>query len=95
MMDATVSLSAIFWLCAGLASIWGVYKIIKRPFNQLDDHEYRIKRLEKSTEERKGTDTLILRSLNAMVNHMIDGEAIDKLKEVRDDLQNDIIEHHK
>lgn len=94
-MDATVSLSAIFWLCAGLVSIWGVYKIVKRPFNQLDDHEHRIKRLEKSTEERKGTDTLILRSLNAMVNHMIDGEAIDKLKEVRDDLQNDIIEHHK
>ena len=94
MMDATVSLSAIFWLCAGLASIWGLYKIIKRPFNQLDDHEVRLKHLENITEERKSTDILILRSLNAMVNHMIDGSGIDKLKEVRDDLQNDIIEHH-
>lgn len=93
-MDATVSLSAIFWLCAGLVSIWGVYKIVKRPFSQLDDHENRLKHLEGVADERKGTDTLILRSLNAMVNHMIDGSGIDKLKEVRDDLQNDIIEHH-
>lgn len=93
-MDLMISVSALFWLCAGLTSIWGIYKIVKRPFNQLDNHETRIKQLENITNERKGTDILILRSLNAMVNHMIDGASIDKLKEVRNDLQNDIIEHH-
>lgn len=95
MMDYTISLAALFWMASGLAAIIGIYKICKRPFNQLDDHERRLHRLEDDRLERQKTNTLILRSLNAITNHMIDGNGISDLKRVRDDLQNSIIEGHK
>ena len=47
------------------------------------------------SEERKSTDILLMKSLNAITNHMIDGNGIDKLKEARDELQREIIEHHQ
>ena len=93
-MDATISLNTVFWLVAGIAGIIGLIKVFKKPFDQLDDHEHRLKALEKSRIERKQTDQYIMRALNSIVNHMIDGNSIDKLKEVRDEYQEHIIEHH-
>lgn len=94
-MDATISLQAVFWLVGGIAAIIGLVKIFKKPFDQIDDHERRLQKLEEDRNERKHTDILILRSLNAITNHMIDGNSLDKLKAVRDDLQNSIIEGHR
>lgn len=93
-MDATISLNTVFWLCAGIAGIIGLIKLAKKPFDQLGDHETRIKALEESRIERKQTDQYIMRALNSIVNHMIDGNSIDKLKEVRDEYQEQIINHH-
>lgn len=94
-MDYQISLSAVFWLVGGIAAVIALMRTLMKPFNQIDDHERRIKQLEDDRAERRKTDTLILRSLNAITNHMIDGNGIDKLRDVRDDLQNSIIEHHK
>lgn len=94
-MDVTISLANLFWICSGIGAIIAVYKLAKQPFNKLDDHERRITNVEKALTDRKNTDTLMLKSLNAITNHMIDGSSIDKLKEARDELQKGIIEHQK
>lgn len=94
-MDYTISLQALFWIAGGIAALWGMFKLFRTPFDKIDDHERRLRNLEDDRKERQKTDTLILKALNAMTNHMIDGNGIDKLKAVRDDLQNSIIESHK
>lgn len=94
-MNASIDLTTLFWICSGIAGIYAVWKIVKGPFVKLDDHERRITSIEKSLIERKDTDTLILKSLNAITNHMIDGNGIEKLKASRDELQRGIIEHQK
>ena len=50
--------------------------------------------MEDALSERKETDIVILKSLNAITNHMIDGNGIAELKKSRDELQKSIIEHH-
>jgi len=94
-MNTSIDLTTLFWICSGIAGIYAVWKIVKGPFVKLDDHERRITSVEKTLIERKDTDTLILKSLNAITNHMIDGNGIEKLKASRDELQRGIIEHQK
>lgn len=94
-MDYTISLQSLFWLCGGIAAIVGMVKLFKHPFDKLDDHERRLSKLEEDRQERKATDKVILTTLSAMVNHMIDGNGVQELKKVRDDLQKSIIEQHK
>ena len=94
-MNASIDLTTLFWICSGIAGIYAVWKIVKGPFVKLDEHERRISSVEQTLIERKDTDTLILKSLNAITNHMIDGNSIDKLKTARDELQRGIIEHQK
>lgn len=91
-MNASVDLSTLFWICSGIAGIFAVYKIIRAPFAQVADHERRITSIETNLAEQKNTDKLILKSLNAITNHMIDGNSVDKLKEARDELQQGIID---
>ena len=94
-MNTSIELTTLFWICSGIAGMYAVWKIVKGPFVKLDDHERRITSVEKTLIERKDTDTLILKSLNAITNHMIDGNSIEKLKASRDELQRGIIEHQK
>ena len=94
-MNTSIDLTTLFWICSGIAGMYAVWKIVKGPFVKLDDHERRITSVEKTLIERKDTDTLILKSLNAITNHMIDGNGIEKLKASRDELQRGIIEHQK
>ena len=93
-MDTQISLNTLFWLVGGIAAVIALIRTIRKPFDQIDDHERRIKNLEEDRKERKQTDKLILRSLNAITNHMIDGNGVTELRKVRDDLQNSIIDHH-
>ncbi len=93
-MDITISLATLFWLVSGIAAVYGLYLILRKPFVKLEEHEYRINKIEKHLASSKETDVLILKSLNAIANHMIDGGGIDKLREVRDELQQGIIESH-
>lgn len=94
-MDYTISLQEVFWLCAGLAGVVGVVSIIRKPFTKLDDHERRLKLLEETATQRGEADRFTMRALNAIVNHMIDGNGIEALKSVRDEYQNKIIENQK
>ena len=89
--DITFSLAQVIWLCGGLMVVIGFVGWLMKPIKKLDDHETRIKTLEKQEQERKATDRYTTKALNAMIVHMIDGNGIDKLKEVRDEYQEQII----
>ena len=91
--DITISLSQIFWIVGGITAVAAFLKWAMQPIKQIEDHESRIKVLEKAEEDRKATDRYTAKALNAIVNHMIDGNGIDKLKEVRDEYQDQIINH--
>lgn len=93
--DITISLSQVVWLCGGILGVAAFVSWIMKPFKKIDDHETRIKVLEETADERKQTDQFMMKSLNAIVNHMIDGNGIDQLKQVRDEYQNEIIRHHQ
>lgn len=92
--DVTISLSQLLWIIGGCTAIGAFIKWISTPFKTIENHETRISALEKSEEERKATDRYTTKALNAIVNHMIDGNGIDKLREVRDEYQEQIINHH-
>ncbi len=91
--DITFSLAQLLWLIGGISAIGAFIKWVIVPFKRLDDHENRIKVLETHIEDRKATDRYTTKALNAIVNHLIDGNGTDKLREVRDEYQNEIINH--
>lgn len=93
--EITISLSQVIWLCGGILGVAAFVSWIMKPFKKIDDHESRIKVLEETADERKQTDQFMMKSLNAIVNHMIDENGIDQLKQVRDEYQNEIIRHHQ
>ena len=89
--DITFSLAQIIWIAGGILGLAAFVSWAMKPFKKLDEHERRIQTLEQSVEESKATDRYITRALNAIVNHMIDGNGISELKKVRDEFQNEII----
>lgn len=92
--DITFSFAQLIWLIGGITAIGAFLKWAMAPFKQIENHEQRIASLEKAEQARKATDRYTTKALNAIVNHMIDGNGIDKLREVRDEYQNEIIDHH-
>ena len=93
--DINFSLAQLLWIVGGITALAAFFKWCTTPFKKLDDHEHRITLLEQNEADRKATDRYTTKALNAIVNHMIDGNGIDKLKEVRDEYQNEIINHIK
>ena len=90
--DITFSLAQILWIIGGITAIGAFIKWVMTPIKKIDDHEQRISSLETHIEDRKAMDRYTTKALNAIVNYMIDGNGIDKLKEVRDEYQREIIE---
>ena len=91
--DITISLSQLIWLAGGIMAVVAFITWAMKPIKKLDDHETRITQLEQDSEERKATDRYTTKALNAIVNHMIDGNGVEKLREVRDEYQSEIISH--
>lgn len=92
--DITISFAQVIWVIGGITAIAAFIKWVMTPIRKIDDHETRIKVLEKAEEERKATDRYTTKALNAIVNFLIDGKDTEKLKEVRDEYQENIINHH-
>ena len=90
--DITFSLAQILWIIGGITAIGAFIKWIMTPVKKIEDHEQRIQSLETHIEDRKATDRYTTKALNAIVNHLIDGNGTDKLREVRDEYQREIIE---
>lgn len=93
--DITISLSQTVWLVGGITAIIAFVKWAITPIKKIEDHENRITSLEETADERMKTDQYMMSALNALVNHMIDGNGVDQLKQVRDEYQRQIIQHHQ
>lgn len=93
--DVTISLAQVVWLCGGILGIAAFVNWLMKPIKKIDDHEKRIGVLEETADERKKTDQFMMKSMNAIINHMIDQDNIDELRRVRDEYQSEIIRHHQ
>ena len=93
--DVTISLAQTLWLIGGITAIAAFVSWLMKPIKKLEDHETRIKTLESTAGERKKTDQFMMKSMNAIINHMIDGSNTEELKKVRDEYQSEIIQHHQ
>lgn len=90
--DITFSLAQLLWIIGGITAIGAFIKWVMTPIKKIDDHEQRISSLEQHIEERKVTDRYTTKALNAIVNYLLDDSGTDKLREVRDEYQREIIE---
>lgn len=77
-------------LCAALVTIYGLIKIAKTPFDKVTANAKDIEELKKKSTKQAEIDKAILNGLQAITNHMIDGNGIDALKASRSELQHAI-----
>lgn len=91
--DVTISLAQTVWLIGGITAIAAFVSWLMKPIKKLEYHETRIKTLEDEAEKREAREKFTINALNALVNHMIDGNNTDELRRVRDEYQREIINH--
>ena len=77
-------------IASGIAAIIACIKLLNSPLDQIKKNSDEIKKLKEAEDTRKEMDKAILNGLQAMTNHMIDGNGIDKLRASRDELQHAI-----
>ena len=92
-MDQTFTLSTLVAILAAVMTIGGFFTWLNKPLEQIKDHERRIKAQEDEAEKREAREKFTINALNALVNHMIDGNNTDELRRVRDEYQREIISH--
>lgn len=92
-MDQTFTLGGLVAILAAVMSIAGFFAWLNKPLEQIKDHERRIKAQEDEAEKREAREKFTISALNALVNHMIDGNNTDELRRVRDEYQREIINH--
>lgn len=97
-MEFTISSEQILYCCSFIAAVWGTIKIYKewsKPKEDLkhmvEHHDYKLKKDDERLKEIETVDKMILQSLLVIINHDITGNGIDQLKNVRDDLQEFLI----
>lgn len=73
-------------IASGVVGIFAFIKLINSPFDQIKESAKEIEKLKKEQVARKEMDRAMLNSLQAITNHMIDGNGIDRLKASRDEL---------
>lgn len=81
---------AIVSLAGGISAIIACVKVILTPLDKIKQNSLDIAELKKSEQKRNEMDRAMLNALQAMTNHMIDGNGIDRLKASRSELQHAI-----
>lgn len=91
----------------GIATIWKAVEIFCKIFTPVKEYKEKVDHLEEENveeekeikalaaqlEQTKKANQAVYKSLFAMMNHMIDGNNIEKLKKAREELSQYIIEH--
>lgn len=86
-MTVSPEFMTVVSLCSGIVAVWNLVKIAKTPFDTVKKNEQDIAELKKQSKKQGEIDRAILNGLQAITNHMIDGNGVDKLKTSRDELQ--------
>ena len=97
-MEFTISTDQIIWFCSFVAGLWGLWKIVKEARKPNDDlkakvekHDRLLDKDNKRLEEIESSNQMILKSLLVIINHEITGNCIEKMKAVRDSLEEYLI----
>lgn len=97
-MEFTISTNQIIWFCSFVAGLWGLWKIVKearKPNNDLkakvEKHDRLLDKDNKRLEEIESSNQMILKSLLVIINHEITGNGVEKMKTVRDSLEEYLI----
>ena len=77
-------------IASGVMAIVALVKLINTPLDKIKQHDEDIKKLKEQNAKQGEFEKVILNSLQAITNHMIDGNGIDKLKASRDELSRSI-----
>jgi len=77
-------------IASGVMAIVALVKLISTPLDKIKQHDEDIKKLKEQNIKQGEFEKVILNSLQAITNHMIDGNGIDKLKASRDELSRSI-----
>ena len=84
--------ATIVSLTSGIAAIVAFVKLVNTPIKQIEENTKDIKELKEQAKKRSEMDRAILNGLQAITNHMIDGNSTEKLKASRDELQKAVSE---
>ncbi len=91
-----ISFPLLVQICAGVATVYGAWVILSRPVKEqtakIEKHDKQIAELEKAMSKHDAQSKTVMRALMAICNHMADGNGVETLREVRDDLQREIID---
>jgi hypothetical protein len=81
-----------------VAGLWGLWKIVKEARKPNDDlkakvekHDRLLDKDNKRLEEIETSNQMILKSLLVIINHEITGNGVEKMKTVRDSLEEYLI----
>lgn len=97
-MDFTITSGQIMGFCLLITTLWGIWKIVKELKKPNDDlkntvaqHDKLLDNDNKRLKEIEDSNKMILQCLLIIINHDITGNGIDKMKDVRDELQEFLI----
>ena len=97
-MELSITSNQILGFCALITALWGVWKIVKewkKPSDELkrtvEKHAELLDVDNRRLKEIENSDKMILQCLLAIINHNITGNGIERMKEIRDELQDFII----
>ena len=84
--------------CAIVASLWGLWKIVKEWKKPSDDlkstvnkHDALLDNDNKRLKDIEDSNQMILKCLLVIINHSITGNGIEKMKDIREELQDFLI----
>lgn len=97
-MDFIITSNQIMGVCALIASLWGIWLIvkeIKKPSSDLkrkvEEHDRLLNSDNNRLKDIEESNRMMLQSLLVIINHNITGNGIEKMKETRDQLQDFLI----
>ena len=97
-MEFTISTNQIIWFCSFIAGLWGLWKNVKEARKPNDDlkakvekHDRLLDKDNKRLEAVEASNRMILQSLLVIINHEITGNGVEKMKTVRDSLEEYLI----
>ena len=93
-MEFVITSNQIMGFCALVASLWGLWKIVKewkKPSDDLkstvDKHDALLDNDNKRLKEIEDSNRMILQCLLVLINHSITGNGIEKMKDIREELE--------
>lgn len=79
-------------IVGALMSLFSFVKVLTSPLSRIEKTEKDVQEIKEELSQRKQIDRAMLNGLQAMINHILDNNNTDKLRDSRDELQHAITE---